>query len=1144
MRSLISVLYVDDEPSLLEICKEFLEQSGALVIDTCLSADEARERLASKRYDAIVSDYQMPVMNGIEFLKYVRMNHGDIPFILFTGKGREEVVIEALNFGADFYLQKGGMPVPQFTELEHKIRQAVQQRQANRQIAESEERYRTLFENADDAIFLMDRETFIDCNKKALEFFGCTYNQLIGTRATDHSPIIQPDGTDSATKNQALINHALEGESRVFEWRHTRTDGTEFDVESSLTRLHVKDRNLILAIVRDASERRQTEYALRESAQLMTDIISFLPDATFVINNEGKVIAWNRSMEKMTGVPESAIIGKGDHEYALPFYGVRRPILIDLILGYDEKAAANYTLLKENGSKLISEQYIAGLNEGHGAHLWFTASPLIDSHGNVIGAIESIRDITAHKNRETELMAAYEQVSAMEEELRNNFGELAAREQALLESEAKFRSLFTMMVEGNALCEIVRDEGGIPTDYRILEVNPAFEKIFGIPRDSAVGKASREVFASDEPAALALYTRVAESGVPETVEFWYPPMKKHLSISVYSPAKGRFATVFEDITQRRENETGLRAAYEQITAIEEELRTNFEDLAARELALRASEEKYSRIVETSQEGILVIDAGMNVTFANSRLAEIIGYPVEKLMGRSIREFIVEEEIPDNEDQVRLRSLGHRGTYERRVLHRDGRTVWCQISASPLFDHSGAFEGSFAMITDITERRKQEQELRAAYEQLTAVEEELRNNFDVVSRQEQALRASGERYRRIVETANEGIWELDKDYVTTSVNQRLADMLGYTVSEMIGQNFTGYLPEQDLQDHEQMVLHRRNGGSDVFERRLLHRNGQIVWCLVSAKAICDPVGEFLGSFAMFTDITARKEAEAELNRKFSELDSATEDMTKAIEELRSTEQMLVERNRDLEEQRIALAGSESSLRLANRKLNLMAGVTRHDVLNQLTALYGFVELSARSPDEGKLRTLIEKERQVIERIHHQILFTKEYQEIGIQAPLWQEISETARNAIKDFDLSNVTLDFKTDGTEIYADPMLQKVFYNLVDNSLRYGENVTRITLSFQKMETGLVLSFEDDGVGIDAGAKKLIFEKGFGKNTGFGLFLALEILQITGLSITETGEPGRGAKFDILVPEGLYPVRSVIHGHYYRVPAALLQNRR
>jgi PAS domain S-box-containing protein len=1118
-------LYVDDEPDLLAICREFLEQSGALLVDTALSASDARERLVSRRYDAIISDYQMPGMNGIEFLKYVRQNHGDIPFILFTGRGREEIVIEALNFGADFYLQKGGMPVPQFTELEHKIRQAVQQRQANRQVAESEERYRTLFENADDAIFLMDRDIFIDCNKKALELFISNYENLIGSRVWDHSPASQPDGTRSETKCRTLVDLALEGESRVFEWRHRRGDGTEFDVETSLTRLHVKDRDLLLAIVRDVSMRRRTECALRESAQLMTDIISFLPDATFVINNEGVVIAWNRSMEKMTGVPESAIIGKGDHEYALPFYGERRPILIDLILSYDEHAATNYSVIAENGSKLISEQYIAGLNGGSGSHLWFTASPLVDSRGNVIGAIESIRDITAHKNRESELQAAYEQVSAMEEELRNNFEELAGRERALSENEAKFRSLFTTMVEGNALCEILFDDTGKATDYRILEVNPAFERILGISPETAIGKTSRQVFTTDEPSALALYSRVAATGKPETVEFWYPPLKKHLSISVYSPMNGRFATVFEDITKRKVNEKELRAAYEQITAVEEELRNNFEELAARELALRASEEKYSRIVETANDGILAIDTEMKITFLNTRLAGMLGYKVPEVTGRPVTEFIIEDEIAGNVTQVNLRLLGGRGTYERGIRHRDGRIIWCQVSASPVVDSHGVFQGSFAMITDITARKAQEQDLRAAYEQITAVEEELRNNFDVLSGQELALRTSEERYRTIVETANEGIWEMDNDYVTTSVNQRLADMLGYTAGELIGHRITEYLLDEDIREHEQMVLNRMEGKSDTFERRFRNKNGSFVWCLVSATPVKDAQGNFLGSFAMFTDITSRKNAENELHDKFGELDAATEDMSMALEELKSTEQMLVERNRDLEEEQASLADSEKSLRLVNRKLNLMAGITRHDVLNQLMILNGFIELSARNPEEGKILSLIEKERLVIERIHHQISFTKEYQEIGIQAPLWQDVSEVARKAVTGLDLSNVALEIRTGALEIYADPLLLKVFYNLVDNALRYGGKVTRVTISGRMSESGAVISVEDDGVGIEPEIKAYIFEKGFGKNTGFGLFLASEILEITGLSITENGTPGNGAKFDILIPDGLFRLR-------------------
>jgi CheY-like chemotaxis protein len=128
---MISVLYVDDEPALLEIGKLFLERSGTMHVDTLESASEALERIRATQYDAIISDFQMPEMDGITFLKALRREHPALPFIIFTGKGREEVVIEALNCGADHYLQKGGDPMPQFAELKHNIERAVERKRAN-----------------------------------------------------------------------------------------------------------------------------------------------------------------------------------------------------------------------------------------------------------------------------------------------------------------------------------------------------------------------------------------------------------------------------------------------------------------------------------------------------------------------------------------------------------------------------------------------------------------------------------------------------------------------------------------------------------------------------------------------------------------------------------------------------------------------------------------------------------------------------------------------------------------------------------------------------------------------------------------------------------------------------------------------------
>src|SRR5665647_3586618 len=150
----ISLLYVDDESALLDICKRYLEKTGDFTVDTVESAHAALEKIRTTSYDAIVSDYQMPVMDGIAFLKHLKAEGNTTPFIIFTGKGREEVVVEALNAGADFYLQKGGNPKAQFAELSNKIRYAVSRRRAEESLRTSKENYRHLIEHSDEAIFV------------------------------------------------------------------------------------------------------------------------------------------------------------------------------------------------------------------------------------------------------------------------------------------------------------------------------------------------------------------------------------------------------------------------------------------------------------------------------------------------------------------------------------------------------------------------------------------------------------------------------------------------------------------------------------------------------------------------------------------------------------------------------------------------------------------------------------------------------------------------------------------------------------------------------------------------------------------------------------------------------------------------------
>lgn len=166
-------------------------------------------------------------------------------------------------------------------------------------------------------------------------------------------------------------------------------------------------------------------------------------------------------------------------------------------------------------------------------------------------------------------------------------------------------------------------------------------------------------------------------------------------------------------------------------------------------------------------------------------------------------------------------------------------------------------------------------------------------------------------------------------------------------------------------------------------------------------------------------------------------------------------------------------------------------------------------------------MLDRQQKATEAIKKQIDFTREYDQMGVKSPQWFRIDEIAARAYSQL-LQTITFHCDTGNLEIYADPMLEKVFYNLLDNSFRYGECITRIRISSTRSGGDLLLLFEDDGIGIPDDEKEQIFLRGYGKNTGLGLYLTREILSITGMNIWETGRYRTGACFEIWVPEGNY----------------------
>jgi len=215
-------------------------------------------------------------------------------------------------------------------------------------------------------------------------------------------------------------------------------------------------------------------------------------------------------------------------------------------------------------------------------------------------------------------------------------------------------------------------------------------------------------------------------------------------------------------------------------------------------------------------------------------------------------------------------------------------------------------------------------------------------------------------------------------------------------------------------------------------------------------------------------------------------------------------------------------AEEALALASRKLNLMSGITRHDILNQLTVLSGSLELALGTITNPEGIAHINRAQKAAVTIQRQIAFTREYEDLGVKTPVWQQVSDIVRSAVSQMAATTITLEIPDDHLEVYADPLLVKVFYNLFDNTRQHGGEVTRISISHRRSDTGLIITIADNGTGISKKDKQHLFERGFGKHTGLGLFLSKEILSITGITICENGIPGEGARFEIAVPEGAF----------------------
>lgn len=306
----LSVLIVDDEPKVNHlIAGRIRKEAPHFSVAVVESGLQCLEHLKSNQVDCILSDYQMPLMDGMTLLKTLRSMGNNTPFIFITAQGSEDVAREAFKNGAyDYFTKESGFA--HFARITNSIKQAVKKNRSDQSmleseaaLQESEERFRTLFESANDGIFLTDAGVFVDCNSKAVEMYGFEEKaDVLGHNPVEFSPPLQPDGSDSGKKAYGLIFKALSGVPQKFYWKSLRGDGTLLDVDISLNAVNLKGKTYIQAIVRDITERKALERQREDLLEILrhdmkTPLAIILGNAELALDKGGGAV--DEAMVKM-----------------------------------------------------------------------------------------------------------------------------------------------------------------------------------------------------------------------------------------------------------------------------------------------------------------------------------------------------------------------------------------------------------------------------------------------------------------------------------------------------------------------------------------------------------------------------------------------------------------------------------------------------------------------------------------------------------------------------------------------------------------------------------------------------------------------------------------------------------------------------
>jgi PAS domain S-box-containing protein len=892
--NVISVLHVDDDLSLLEISKQILMDMGAFKIDHACSVDEAFNKLANENYDVVVSDYEMPTKNGLQFLKELREQKNDVPFILFTGKGREEVIINALNLGVDRYINKNGDPETVYFELAHAIDVTVEQERSKSKIVFLKEFGERVIDSISDALIAIDPidYTIIGANKAALNQLKLVKEELIGKtcyEATHHT--LMPC---ASSQNGCPLEETLKtGKPSVLVHQHFDQNKKPIDVEVAVH--PVKDKNgKIVQIIHISKEINQcnniAKEKIRESAEV-NKILDGIGDLLFVMDRNRVITRVNKSTCDVLKKKPEDLIGKYCYEVV---HGTKEP--------WPNCPAGKTFETKQTNTVEINDPKL-------GLPLLITTSPILDEKGELVQCVHIAKDITEQKKTEHAANASLKRYQSFIEVtgelgwITNSAGEVledipsfrnftcqtydevkgwgwakavhpedlehaTQAWQAAIASKTKYEVEYRLrrfdgvyrnfMARGAPIIEDGKIREWVGTCIDITERKEAEKKLEKLKEfderiidslDDAllvIDPDDYKIISANEVALKQLklkkeeligktcYETIHHSLTPCNSSEYICPIQRVLETKETTTVEHKH---FDENNSERIVEVSARLVKNpEGKTVVIHVAKDITERKQMETRIREAEKRYRTLFDKAPVGILIFDPETAIPVEFNEIAhQQLGYSREEFAKLRISDYKAEE--TPVEMRARVEKILREGIVELETKHRTKNgEIRDVIVTSQAIELSGK-KFAHSIYRDITETKKMEN----------------------------ALMESEAKYRQLVELAQEGVWALDNDRRTVFVNPHMAKMLGYSESEMIGKNLVTFLgkPDSDLALYNLEECKLGNQGQCEFEFN--QKDGTHMYANIAASSIQDDAGNSIGTLALVSDITKRKKAEESLKK---------------------------------------------------------------------------------------------------------------------------------------------------------------------------------------------------------------------------------------------------------------------------------------